>query len=378
MTFVAARTTGHLATVVMPDAFALLAYVTAWFFFSRYAEHGRTRDIVGYALAGTLALLVKPTTAHLAISSVALLFLSARFRLRDYRVWAAWLLMVGTLALYLAQAHNLYLVYGNTFGLLSGEDSKVPNLRQLLVPQNYLNAARLAVNWSLTPLAAIVIGVQALRRKLYSHEVALAVGNVAIVFVALRYMSEGAGVHYFAPASLLAASVIASVSAEITSRRTALRRIAVPALAVTTMFELYRNMAIRQFDALYFETEPTIARVIAAGVLVDRMTDRGDLIVARSPKAAYDTTWEQAVNYHDPRIFFISGTRGWTLGKEQAGVDVIASAAAHGARLFVDPFDERFPELEQWLQLHATPVTTGRDIQIWRLSAPGSPVSPTR
>jgi 4-amino-4-deoxy-L-arabinose transferase-like glycosyltransferase len=43
LTFLAARPSVHLATVVMPDALALLGYVVAWMFFWRYAVEGRTR-----------------------------------------------------------------------------------------------------------------------------------------------------------------------------------------------------------------------------------------------------------------------------------------------------------------------------------------------
>ena len=56
-------------------------------------------------------------------------------------------LMVGALGLHMLHARNVYLEYGNTFGVLSGGDSKMPRLEHLLVPKLYLLAARNSVLW---------------------------------------------------------------------------------------------------------------------------------------------------------------------------------------------------------------------------------------
>ncbi len=191
--FLATRTSLHLATVIMPDALALLAYVTAWTFFWQYAKYGRTHDVVAYGLFGALAMITKPTVAHIGISSFLLLVLSDRSRLRDYRIWVTWGAMVAVLGLFLGHAHHLYSEYGNTFGLLVGEDSKAPHLRYLLMPRLYVSAARFALSWGFGPLAVLALIIQALRRRLDAEHMALAVGNAVIVLVALRYMSEGAG-----------------------------------------------------------------------------------------------------------------------------------------------------------------------------------------
>jgi hypothetical protein len=365
--FLAARTSPHLATVVMPDALALLAYVTAWTFFYRYARAGRTADLIVYGVAGTLAMLTKPTTAHIGISSVVLLALAARPRLREVRVWVTWTVMVIVFAAYLVHAHQLYTEYGNTFGLLVGEDSKTPKLRYLLMPHLFVNAARFTVNWGLGPLAAAALVVQALRRRFDAEHVALAAGNAIIVVVALRYMSDFAGTYYSAPCSLLGATVIAATAHELTNVRR--RYVLFGVLTALLLVQGYRNVNLRKYNVWYFSTEPVVSGVVQTGKEIDRLTGPGDLIVVRSPNTAYDTFWQQAANYHDPRIFYISGTRGWTLGREQEDPSLLAAAAGRGARYFADPVGDRPVALDAWLTKHGKLVWSmpGGAGRIWKL-----------
>ena len=362
----AARNSPSLASLIMPDALALFFYVTAWAYFWQYAKHGRTRDLVVYGLVGTLAMLTKPTTAHIGISSFIFLALSDRGRFRDYRIWTTWIAMVAVVSLYLAHAHHLYAEYGNTFGLLVGEDSKVPHLRYLLIPRLYLNAARLGVPWGLGSFAAAALVVQTLRRRLDAEQCALAVGNIIVVLIALRYMSEAQGVHYYAPASLLAASAVASLSNDLLEAK--LRYFSLSMVCVFLLFQGYRSLQIRYASAQFTRADPKVAPIVATGRQIDRLTDPGDLIVVRSPNDAYDTFWQQAINYHDPRIFYISGTRGWTLGREQADVTLLAEATHKGARFFADPISDHLTLLDSWLSAHAQLIWSGTSGErIWRL-----------
>jgi hypothetical protein len=365
--FLAARTSPHLATVVMPDALALLAYTLGWTLFTRYADSGRSAYLVGYGVLGLLAMLIKPTTAHLGVSSFVLLLLSQRERLREPRLWLTWLAMVAGLGAYLAHAHTLYTDYGNTFGLLIGEDSKLPGLAHLLMPRPYLAAARFGITWALGGVALVALLVQLLRRHLRPELVALAVGNALIVLIALRYMSDGAGVHYFAPATLLGACAVASVSQD--ALRTRYRSLVLGALALLIAGEGYRSIRIRYFHA-HFYGDALSASIIATGKELDQHTQPGDLVVVRSPNPAYDRFWQRSANYHDPRIFYLSGTRGWTLGSEQEDVGLLEDAVRRGARFFADPLAQRSAPLEAWLSVHAELVWGGANGRIWRLHVP--------
>ena len=83
LAFLASRPAQHLATVVMPDALALLAYAAAWACFWQYTRLGRGRDLAMFGILGTIAMLTKPTTAHIGISSVLFLVLYRPARLKD-------------------------------------------------------------------------------------------------------------------------------------------------------------------------------------------------------------------------------------------------------------------------------------------------------
>jgi 4-amino-4-deoxy-L-arabinose transferase-like glycosyltransferase len=365
--FLAARSSPSLATVVMPDAVALLAYIAAWTFFVKYAIGGRVRDVVLFGLIGTIAMLTKPTLAHLGISSFCLVALGYRARLRDWRLWATWVAMVAIFGLYLFHAHRLYTHYGNTFGLLFGEDSKVPHLRYLLSPSVWTNTVRIAVPWGLGVVGTAVILAQALRRRLDAEQIALAVGNAAIVVVALRYMSEGQGVHYYAPVSLLVATVTASLADDLREMRR-WGSIALATLVVLILWQGYRSTVVRYFYAHVFASDPTIASIVDTGAELDRLTSAGDLVIVRSPNVAYDTFWQQAINYHDPRIFYMTMTRGWTLGREQDDTVLLAEATSRGARFMADPLLERSPVLDSWLTANAALVWSGASGgRIWAL-----------
>jgi 4-amino-4-deoxy-L-arabinose transferase-like glycosyltransferase len=367
--FLAARIPAHMGSVVMPDALALLAYACAWLCFTRYANAGRARDLVAYGLAGTLAMLIKPTTAHLGISSFLLLLLAHRDRLREPRLWVVWALMVAVFGAYLAQAHRLYVEYGNTFGLLSGEDSKVPRLRNLLDPGLYMATARIAVLWGLGSVATLALIIQALRRRLDAEQVALLAGNVVIVFIAMRYMSDSAGIHYYAPILVLAASVIASLTNDLL-KAGAWRHAAIAALGVLLVAQGYRSFSIRQDFSRHYADDPAIVAaggVVAAGKALARLAKPGELVMVRSILNAYDPAWQQAINHHDPRIFYVSGTRGWTLGREQQDPRPIADVANRGAAFFVDPMLDGAPGLDAWLSANAEQVWSGTGGRIWKL-----------
>jgi hypothetical protein len=96
---------------------------------------------------------------------------------------------------------------------------------------------------------------------------------------------------------------------------------------------------------------------MALSAEVARLTKPNDLIVVRSPLPAFETEWQQPQNYHDPRVFYLSHRRGWTIGLEQADVSLIADPVRRGARLFADPQPTRPAALDQWLAANARRVS---------------------
>jgi hypothetical protein len=366
LAFLSTRTSVHLATVVMPDSLALLAYASAWSFFVAYCRNERTRDLVLFGVIGSLAMLTKPTTAHIGVSTFLYLIFTGRSPFRNYRVLLTWGAMLAALALYLWHAHGLYADYGNTFGLLAGEDSKTPRLRHLLMPAVYQGALKNMLGWGVGYGAALAFLFLALRRKLNAEHYALAIGNVLITLVALRYMSQDAGNYYFAPMSVLAAIGVAGAADELSnfSRKGMFAGFAV--LSLLLCVQAYRNLKLRHTYANF--SDPEVASVVGTGRELSRLTRPNDLVVVRSPNEAYDVFWESGRNYHEPRIFYISQTRGWTLGREQPGTTLVADARRKGARYLVDPLSEGHPELDAWLTREAKLIwSQPRGGRIWSL-----------
>jgi hypothetical protein len=364
--FLAARSSIHLATVVMPDSLALLAYALSWSFFVAYCRNDRTRDLVLFGVIGSLAMLTKPTTAHLGISTFLYMIFIGRSPFKNYRLMLTWGAMVGALALYLWHAHGLYAEYGNTFGLLAGEDSKTPRLRHLFMPAVYQGALKNMLGWGVGYAAALAFLFLALRKKLNAEHAALAAGNVLITLVALRYMSQDAGNYYFAPMSILAAIGVAGAAENLLTMSRKVMFAGLTLLTLLLCIQGYRNVKLRHTYANF--SDPEVASVVDTGRELRRLARPNDLVVVRSPNEAYDVFWESGRNYHEPRIFYISQTRGWTLGREQAGTTLVADARRKGARYLADPLSERHPELDAWLTREAKLIwSRPQGGRIWNL-----------
>lgn len=379
LSFLAQRSSLHLSSVVMPDALALLAYITAWAAIYRYATTRRTRDLVIFAVVGAIAMMQKPTTAQIGVSSFILIAMTGGIpRLRDYRIWLAWAGMVAVLGLFLVHAHGLYVESGNTFGMLFGQEGKAPHLRHLFMPEVLGGAIKNTLRWGYGHVGILALLALIALRRVEAEHIALAVGNAVITLIALRYTSQDAGNYYFAPANVLAASAVASVTQEIVRVLSGRwRQVALAAILAVFALQFARNAQVRYLYA-HFD-DPEVASVIATGKELRKFASPQDLIVARtSHMAARDTFWdtrdadqvaqERAPNFGDPRLFYVSGTRGWALGSDQSGTDLISTAADRGARFFADPVAKPDPKLEAFLQQHAELLWSVDGLgRIWRL-----------
>jgi hypothetical protein len=238
------------------------------------------------------------------------------------------------------------------------------------MPKVLLGAVKNMVGWGLGQLAAAALVVLVLRRRAQAEHWALLAGNAVITLVALRYMSQDAGNYYFAPAGVLAASAVAALAAELGAWQPRWKPIALGLLLVGLGVQGVRNLKLRHLYGRW--DDPEVARVVAMGKEIDRLTNPGDLVFVRSPNEAFDVFWQSGRNYHEPRIFYLSGTRGWTMGREQEDLKLLEEAARRGARFFADPLLERSAVLDGWLAKNAevvwSPPEGGR---IWRFRGAG-------
>jgi 4-amino-4-deoxy-L-arabinose transferase-like glycosyltransferase len=343
----------YTATRVQPEALCLLLYVSAWFSFLRYKSSSSWSWLTVYALLGASAMLVKPTAAQLGISSFFLLVFRSPRRLRSPGPWIAWGCMLAALVLYLMHGRSVYLEYGNTFGVLSGGDSKLPRLEHLLTPVLYVKAAVHAVRWGLGVAGAAALAFVLVTRKNVELVSALLIGNVIWTLFALRYTSQVAGNHYHLLGALLAAHAVALVVETAARSRSATK--VVPVLGAVLAAALGLALKERHADRRATWDAPVIT---AAGELA-RLAHPGDLVVVRSLENRYDSYWRTPNNYQDPRVFYLSRTRGWALGADDDDLHTLEHASQHGARYYVEPVPRPSARaLDEWLEAHGTLVAT--------------------
>jgi hypothetical protein len=350
----ASRSVVQCATTVQPEALCLLLFAAAWMAFVEYADSGNRGALWFYTIAGGAAILVKPTAAQLGIASFLLLLLQSPHLLRRRAVWIAWALMVVALGLHLVHARSIYLEYGNTFGVLSGGDSKLPRLEHLLVPGLILRAGINSVMWGTGIVGAVATLVAiALGPRRAAPIVALLIANAAWTLLALRYTTRAGGNHYHLLGSILAAQAVAYALA-LSSKwrlRTHVRVLALCAIALA----MERSVSIRLWNRINVWDQSAVAVAQA----LKRHSHPGDLIAVRSVLVQYDPYWKTVSNFEDPRVFNLTRTRGWPIGKEVSDPRVLDHAFREGARFYVEPEPRPFmPEFDAWLVEYARLLDT--------------------
>src|SRR5262245_3040929 len=130
----------------MPEALMLVFYVLAAERFACWLERGSWRTILAAGAALALAILVKPTAVHIGLLAGILAWRQGGLR----RALGRQMLAFGAIALlpafaYYAHAAWLHVQYGNSFGVISGGDSKWGNPSWWFDPVFYRTVLRIDV-----------------------------------------------------------------------------------------------------------------------------------------------------------------------------------------------------------------------------------------
>lgn len=339
---------GHQGTIAMstsiqPDALAFLAFVVG---FIAFVERRWWLWVLATAIAG----LVKPTTLELGIAQFVMVVAERRWR--EPRIWIGWAIVIAIVAGFMAYARTLYVDHGNTFGVLSGGDSKLPATSMLLAPSTWFELARHVIVWGTGVLAVPAAIFLASRRKLRAEHVALAIAAVSLVVVALRYTSGTFGTHYHLPHVLLGAWLVAAAAHEL--RGALVAGVAVVALA----------MGVR---AMRFLDRP-VERETVMGRLLAKHAAPGTLVAVRARAESYNTEWHTVNNFEDPRVFYVSRTKGWVLPNDLAGAARLAEVTRRGATFYVHITQKVIDaELAAWLARHATQIVAVPEGEIYAL-----------
>lgn len=345
-------------TTIQPDPLAFLAYVAGFVAFAAWLAEPTAPRLAAWIAATAIAGLVKPTTLELGITQGVLVLLTQRAALRRPTLWLGWGLVVAIVVAFLLHARSLYVDHGNTFGIFSGGDSKLPALDRVLDPATWIGLARFFVIWGVGIAAVPAAAYLAYRRQLGAEEAALAAGALALSLLTLRYASGPYGAHYHLPHTLLGAWLVARACAHLEPRVDG--RVLLAAAAVLAL--LLEARALRYLHSLPAEPETTVGHMLA------RVAPPGTLVVVRARAPRRDPDWHTANNFEDPRVFYVSRTRGWAIANDDGGAAPVADLAARGA-IFYAHVTQHAPdaELAAWLAAHATLVDTAPAGQIYRL-----------
>jgi hypothetical protein len=366
----------HLGTSIQPDALGFAFYVGGFFSFLGFVTHERRASLIAAGTFTLLAALVKPTLLQLGLVEVALVALMKPrlFARRD--VWIVWGAVVVLVFAFLLHARRLHLVYGNTFGSISGGDSKFPRLRDLGSAATLLALGHMTVVWGTGWAGVAAAALLAWKRRLGGEEKALALGALVMGLVSLRYASHKFGAHYHLPTALLGAWLIARAAATLTDplgrwRRLAPRaRAAALAIIAIAIAGIQLSRGLREVRAISPDPETSLGLALAPRVRP------GELVVVRSRAPARDERWDTDNNFEDPRVLYLAGARGWVLACDAAGADPVAAPAARGARYYVEPAGTPAgadPALAAWLDANARLVVDAAAGRIFALTGRSTP-----
>ena len=352
------------SVVVMPEPAAVFFYVTALDAFHRWLERGERRSLALAAAMTALAALVKPTTIHIGL--VFLLLIVRRRGVRQLlraELWLAGLLSLLPAALWYWHARGLYLRHGNTFGVLSGGDSKFGGLQYWLDPAFYQSLLALESRWLLGWLGWVPAAL-GLRGALGSRRDVLAFGIVTIwiyYLIVARYAGETWGVHYHIYAAPFYAAAMGRGLSWLLDRRPWGPPLA--ALSVASFLlvagTIYRGLLQAEDRS-----------VAACGEEVGRIVPSDALLLVSSS----DASRERGVpnNYQNPVIFFYARRRGFSLASDWHTPSQVEAFRRRGARFLVITEQELERPLSSYLAKQARQVGPGieRGCAVYQLLDP--------
>ncbi len=355
----------------MPDVTVLFFYLLTLLFFERWLTQDRLVHLVAAAAAASMAALAKPTSLHVFLVLLIWLALSARDRFRRPSLYVASVASLLLPAWWLWHAHELYVTYGNTFGVISGGDSKFGNIA--------IWTSSLFYTGNITIEATLIYGIVGVPVALLGAWLAwkargpviLAAGFPALVvfyFAVARYSSElGPQYHVF---SLPFAAILIAIGAEgvavwLRGRVSLTVRIAAAVVAVLALFAQSAMVFVASFkdqSGVYGVCSSELAALSAPT----------DLVVISTTSLAVDRG--TANNFQEPTIFYLADRKGWSLAADQHEPSTLAGYAQQGAKFFVNDDPDLVPAgspLAGWLATNAQPLRTSAvdGCGIWSLRA---------
>ena len=341
----------------MPEATVMCFYVAALYFFYRWLDEQCLTTLLLAAICTSLAILVKPTSIHIGLI-FALLALE-RYGWSVLKRWDLWLAATVCLLpgmLWYVHAHDLYLQYGNTFGILSGGDSKFGSLRYWIAGHFYLSVLKLETTWVLAGggLALFLPGLALALRK---RQNLLIVYGMIVIFIyyliVARYAQEEWGIQYHVYAVPFAALGI-GIGFDWLLTRT--RKTIGVGIALASVLAILVWTAYPYRDML--ATQPN--RLVKCATTVEKVVPKEARMIVSTTSFAQDNGVPN--NYQEPTIFFYSHRYGWSLPGDRHEPETVEELRRAGAGYFVIYSQELYrasPDLVAYLNANAEQIGDG-------------------
>ncbi|GMU95630.1 ArnT family glycosyltransferase [Ignavibacterium album] len=357
----------HLSTAIMPDALSIMFYSIGLYSFIRYTDEKNRIHLLSFIVFTAFAGLVKPLALNLGIIQFFIILLGRKELLKDYKIWIGWLLIVGIVGGYMFFSYNLFLKYGNTFGVIGGE-KKFPTLHGLTVLIHYPKLFYMSVVWGLGITGWFSLIYLLLKKKFTNIEWAMFIGNIIAVFVAMRYMvNQGFSPHYYIFMCLWGAylSGYAFKILEENYSHKGIRAKFVTAVSVIILIVFAAHLFHRTHP-LRIHYHPNVNQT---GNKLKEVAEPNSLIIVRSIANERErSTWGNRINnFEDPRIFYISDLHGWSLPRDYKGFKRVEEYRRQGAKYYVEPYGNPVDSLlEQYLMKNSVLVHADSNGRIYK------------
>ncbi len=283
-------------------------------------------------------------------------------RLREPRLWTAFAVIVVVVGAWLQHGQSIYAETGLSFGVVSGGDTKFPDVAHLLAAESWQKMAIVSVAFGFSVFGAIALLVAAWRRRLDLADASLLFAVALGLFVSFRYSHDaGLGPHYHVFAAAAGAWCVARAW-PVAAPRT-LWAVLLIAVAAQSAWRLHDERGVRNV----VNASPTMG---AAAVV--RATSSPDaLLIVRSDKPRRDAAWGRGNNFEDPRLFYQAKRRGYVLPVEQFDVASLVALRDRGAVFVFDSVPATTsPATAAWLAANGNLVFDQGGVHLHRLHSP--------
>ena len=335
------------STILVNDPTMILCGAVGMYMFVRWVEDER---LIHYVLAiafVSLSVLLKMTALYLGIPLLYLWLTKDGSQVwRDTRFWLFGLLVLVGPALWYYHAHQLYVQYGNTFGIIFGGSSKFGSKELLLSPAFYSLVGSRMMRYVFTPLVCIfvVLGCVTWEKTPTAN-----LFRVWTLGVLLYQLTAAKGTYYgiqylmpiLPPGAVVAGAKLSSMLDRVRSNRP-LRRLANmrigPAIAPLLVLALVAASGVWYMRILqYMEGLDKVRRTI--GLTVAQVTRPGSLIIVCSATEDERSASSPDQLSREPQIFYYSDRKGWYSSMRWFDETFLEARRAEGASCAVIPLE---------------------------------------